>query len=261
MELNPSKVLTDRTLKGYLDLYLAIATGQVVDTDYGHKFGYHPATTTSKTTVWDVGTLYSYLTAATTLKLSSSSADDAAAGTGARVVTIYGLDADFNEIQEDLGLNGQTAVSTVKEYLRVYRVAVITAGSGSENAGDIYIGNGTVTAGVPADKYAKISTGNNQTLMAMMTVPAGKRMIIPQWYANVGQGKECVIDAVVRDANNGNIFQLKQRRMLYQNGLTMPQEVPFVFEEKHDLEIRVFSSVGGVEVAAGFDYIMIDADA
>lgn len=238
-------------------LYDAAAVGHVQGATVGHKFGFSGAAGTTKETIWDQGGLYSYLSAATILKLSSSDANDTAAGTGARTVHIYGLDGNYDEIDEVLPLNGQTAVNTAESYLRVYRMIVETAGSTGENEGDIYLGNGTVTAGVPADKYAKVLIGNNQTLMALYTVPRGKTLLIPRWYANVGQGKEATIDAVARDNANGAIFQVKQRRLLYQSALTMPQTIPFSFPEKWDLELRGFTATGTVAIAAGFDFVQI----
>ena len=63
---------------------------------------------------------------------------------------------------------------------------VLTAGSGGANAGKVYAGTGTITSGVPANKYAVIAIGENQTLMALWTVPAGYTAYIHQ--LNVSQG-------------------------------------------------------------------------
>jgi hypothetical protein len=81
-------------------------------------------------TIWAEGGLYSYLTAATVLKVSSSSVNDTSAGTGARTVELSGLDADYNEISELVTLNGQTPVNTTKLFLRINRMVVRSAGSG-----------------------------------------------------------------------------------------------------------------------------------
>ena len=60
--------------------------------------------------------LYPYLAAASLLQVSSGSANDTAAGTGARTVTIVGLDANYNVISETLTMNGVTPVQTVNSY-------------------------------------------------------------------------------------------------------------------------------------------------
>jgi len=92
------------------------------------------------------------------LQVSSSSANDTAAGTGARTVIIEGFDVDGAVIEEILALNGQTAVATTKEFDAISSVRVVTAGSGDSNAGNIFlspVGTNT-TAGVP-DGNTKIT--------------------------------------------------------------------------------------------------------
>ena len=192
--------------------------------------------------------------------LASSVADVMTSGAGAWTVELGGLDVDRNPLSETVELNGQTAVNTVGEFLRLHRMEVMSSNGGVDAVGDIYAGDGTVTLGVPATKYAKIAIGNNQTLMALRSVPAGHLLVIPRWYCNVGQGKEAVVDAVARNTNLGvdcSAFKLKQRRRIYQSSIPMPQVVPFVFPEGWDLEIRATcqSSTG---VAAGFDYMLIN---
>ena len=91
---------------------LQVARGHIPG-HYGlFKFGNNPSVGDSLETIWAEGGLYSYLTAATVLKVSSSSTDDTSAGTGARTVELSGLDADYNEISELVTLNGQTPVNT-----------------------------------------------------------------------------------------------------------------------------------------------------
>jgi hypothetical protein len=112
-------------------------------------------------------------TSASTLSLVSSSAADAAAGTGARTVRLEGLDASGAEQTEDVALNGVTPVASSALWLRVNAVYALTAGSGGVNAGDI-----TVThtgAGAP---IAFIATGDGRALMAAYSVPAGRVALV-----------------------------------------------------------------------------------
>ena len=71
---------------------LQVARGQISFHESVHKFGFNSAVGTSLTTVWLQGGLYPYLSSASTLYISSSSTDDTAAGTGARTVTVSGLE-------------------------------------------------------------------------------------------------------------------------------------------------------------------------
>lgn len=117
------------------------------------------------------------------LAVSSSSVADTDAGTGARTISIYGLDNDFNPLQEIVTLNGQTKVVTTGLFRRVFELIVQSTGTGLANAGDIYvIKNGTdggYAAGVPAvltSGCIKAIAGDNFGLSGLYTVPYGKIM-------------------------------------------------------------------------------------
>lgn len=118
--------------------------------------------------------------AAYQLDISSSSANDTAAGTGARTIDVYGLDKDFNFIKETITLNGQTKVTTALSYRRVFEIVVVTAGTGFVNAGDLYVvkagTGGTYTGGVPGTLTSaaiKALAGDNFGLSGIWTAPRG----------------------------------------------------------------------------------------
>jgi len=69
---------------------LQVARGQIGFHESVHKFGFNSAVDTTLATVWLQGGLYSYLSSASTLYISSSSANDTASGTGARTLTVSG---------------------------------------------------------------------------------------------------------------------------------------------------------------------------
>jgi hypothetical protein len=225
-----------------------------------HKFGFNSDVDDSLETVWAQGGLYSYLAAATQLSISSSSTADTSAGTGARTVTLFGLDADYNEISETVTLNGQTAVTSTNSYLRIYRMVVRSAGSGGKNAGVIYAGTGTVTAGVPANKYATIAIGDNQTLMALWTVPAGHTGYLLQTDVTVAttqNNKYCTVSLVARPY--GEVFQVKDRFVKAESQTSLTYSVPLKFEEKTDIEYRAIGDSAGADIAisAAFEIIYI----
>jgi hypothetical protein len=157
----------------------------------GHRtvtvFGYNPDVDTTEVTVWPVAGLMAHPAAALQMKVSSTNANDTAAGTGARTVTIQGLDANYVEISETVTLNGQTEVLTTNSFLRINYAFVATAGSGESAAGDIYFGTGTVTAGVPATIYNIIKFDFNNTVTGHYTVPAGYSAYLSQGLFSAGQ--------------------------------------------------------------------------
>lgn len=239
---------------------LQVARGQIAYHESVFKFGFNPDVDDSLETVWSQGGLYSYLTSASVLKVSSSSTADTSAGTGARTVLISGLDGDYNEISETVTLNGQTAVNTTNSFLRVFRMVVKTAGTGAQNAGIIYAGTGTVTAGVPANVYGAIAIGDNQTLMAIWTVPAGYTAYLLQSNTTVAtaqNNKYATITLVARP--EGEVFQVKDKFVASESINNQAYGLPIRFEEKTDLEARcIGDSVGAdIAVSASMDIIYI----
>jgi len=239
---------------------LQVARGQIAYHETQFKFGFNPDIDDSLETIWAEGGLYSYLSSATVLKISSSSANDTSAGTGARTITISGLDANYDEISESVTLNGQTAVNTTQSFLRVFRIIVSTAGSGGQNAGVIYAGTGTVTSGVPANKYGTIAVGDNQTLMCFWTVPRGYTAFLYQIDISMNTevaNKFGTVSLVARP--NGGVFNVKDKFALSQDIIHQEFRHPIKFEEKTDLEVRAIasSSNANLAVSAALDIVYI----
>ncbi len=239
---------------------LQVARGQIAYHHDLHKFGFNPDVDDSLETVWTEGGLYSYLAAATVLKVSSSSTADDSAGTGARTVQLFGLDANYDEINETVTLDGQTAVNTTKSYLRINRMIVRSAGSGATNAGVIYAGTGTVTAGVPANKYATIAVGDGQSLMALWTVPAGYTLYVSQTDVTVAttqNNKYATVSLVARPL--GEVFQVKDRFVKAESQTTITYSFPLRFEEKTDIEYRCIGYSAGayIVISAAIDGVYI----
>ena len=242
---------------------LQVARGQISYHKTNFKFGFNPDIDDSLETVWAQGGLYSHPSSASTMTVSSSSTADTSAGTGARTVEIFGLDADYNEVGETITLNGQTAVTTTNTYLRMNRAIVRSAGSGEQNAGVIYVGTGTVTAGVPANKYATIAVGDNQTLMCVWTVPAGYSAYLTQTDVTVAttqNNKYCTTSIVARPY--GEVFQVKDRFVKAESSHNQAYTFPLKFTEKTDIEVRAIGDSAGADIAisAGLDFVYIKND-
>lgn len=120
------------------------------------KFGYNQDLGAGATeTIWAYGGLITFLTAASTFTIVSSSANDTNGGTGAQKVTLVGVDANRIAFTEEITLNGITPVISASSGLGLNRVATTLAGSGQTNAGNITITattGGTVQGYIPAGK-------------------------------------------------------------------------------------------------------------
>ena len=228
------------------DFPLAVSSGNLSPSyKQIYKFGNNPVVGNSVETIWLEGGLYVYPPSATTMTVSSSDANDTSAGTGARTVQIFGLDGSYNEVSEIIIMNGQTAVTTSNTYSRVNRALVLTAGSGGANAGVIYVGTGTVTAGVPTNKYTTINgDGTNQSLQTFWTVPVGYTAYIYQTNISTGNSSStpAVLKTILVVRPFGGVFNTKEVITLTDGNHLQNYNFPIKVTEKSDIEFRAESS-------------------
>jgi len=228
------------------DFQLGVASGDLSPSyKQVFKFGQNASVGNSLETIWLEGGLYAYPPSATTMTVSSSDANDTSAGTGARTIQIAGLDGSYNEVSETITMNGQTPVTTSNSYLRVNRGLVLTAGSGGANAGIVYVGTGTVTSGVPANKYTTINgDGTNQTLQAFWTVPAGYTAYIYQ--TNISTGTTSATPAILKTLlvvrPFDGVFNTKEIITISNGNHLQDYTFPLKITEKSDIEFRAESS-------------------
>lgn len=240
---------------------LQVSRGQIM----GHRavtiFGYNPDVDTSEETIWTGGGIITHPAAAGVLKVSSGSTNDAAAGTGARTIVINGLDANYNEISETVTLNGQTPINTIKEYLRVQNLYVATAGSGLTAAGIIYVGTGVVTSGIPDTIYNQIAVGDNASLTAHYTIPAGYTGYFT--YGNIGSGQLTGSHQITGRLLTSGATDIRRTAAIVAFGsgvqnfnFSEPLEIP----EKTDVEASAVSSAGNTQVSATIQIVLIKND-
>jgi len=193
------------------------------------------------------------------MKVSSSSANDAALGTGARTVSVQGLDQNYNEVAETVTLTGQTEVLTTNTFIRVFRAFVITAGSGETAAGTIYVGTGTVTAGVPATVYAEIALGENQTTMATWTVPAGYTFYVYRGtFSAASNNVAQYILGKFMFRPFGGVFRNAADVTVNSSAIQYDFELPLALPEKSDIEARAIALSGtNFYVTASFEGVYI----
>lgn len=158
------------------DLYLASAQGLMPNITSGLNFGYVPAAAAAGTRI--LATTYAPAAPGVGAQrsMSSSSAADAAAGTGARTVLITYLTAAFVVKTETVTLNGVTAVNTANtDIAYIESMVVVTTGSGHVNAGAITLFNAVAGGG---GTLGQIAAGDSQTNWAHHYVPAGKTCLL-----------------------------------------------------------------------------------
>lgn len=226
---------------------LQVARGQVDGHSTVNIYGYQPAVATSFIPVWENATAYTYPVSATTMHLAGSVGDTA-------TITITGLDANYAVISENVVLNGATAVTTTKSYLRINSMNV-AVGSATNPSGVVTLKDLTDTT-----IYAQINAGVGRTQAAIYTVPAGYTFFLSR------------ID--INTSLNGNNFATYQNKTISPAGVVqLTQQAPFAinyhtqrvmpraFAEKTDIQLmcKVNSSTGAISISQE-GYLIKNAD-
>jgi len=221
-------------------------------------FGYNPDVDTSEETVWPDGGTIPHPTSASVLKISSSSTNDASAGTGARTVFIEGVDGNFNVVSETVILNGQTAVNTTNSYLYVNSFYVVTVGSGGANAGNINAGTGTVTSGVPAVLYDIIATGYNNRTTGHYCVPAGYTGYMTEGLFSSGQASGTTsVTGFLKQHGPDNILRVGAVTTVNNSAAVFMFEAPYVIPEKNCVGATAIGAAANNAVSSYFNIILI----
>ncbi len=185
--------------------------------------------------------------------------NDTAAGTGAREVTVVGLDENWVEQTETIATNGADASSpTSTTFIRLYRAYVSEVGSyGASSAAaiDIETTGGTALLDIP--------TGDNQSQVAFYTVPAGRGAYLTHVDVNVPTGKSADFRFFQRrDANNTADTFRAPRVFWYRDGIAEQADeefgAPIYFPPYTDLWIEAYGDGANVSVEAEFDLVLVD---
>ena len=242
-----------------------IARGNVAGYSTVHKFGRGSNINTADGLVdlWDGAEYdvalktYTFSTTADIDTLSSESTADT------EPIEIFGLDGNWDLVTQTITLTGQTPVALTTPLIRVFRLK----NSGSNDlVGHVFcFVNVNTTIGVPdtiINIRAIINGANNQTLMAIYTIPAGKTAYIKSWFGALSSAKASSFNNLEMKARPfGGVFQLKHTSTLSSAGSSRIQHdyyVPQEFPARTDFIMRSDSSINDNAVSAGFDLIMID---
>jgi hypothetical protein len=144
---------------------------------------------TSFTTFWDLATDLVYATGGEALEILSTSANDTAAGTGARTVLVSGLDSTYTAQTEVVTLNGTSTVATVAtNWLSISNIVVLTSGSGETNAGVL-----TLRVTSAGNVRATALAGNSRSFNSNYAVPATKTAFILQAQIWAPKGDDIIV--------------------------------------------------------------------
>lgn len=230
------------------NIFLNISRGLVKGTSYVHKFGAVPSMSTNTTgSVWDIGdTLYPWTAwdTAGTITIDRASTSDAN-----KQVTVVGLDANYDPLEETITLTNATGNTSTNSFIRIFRAYVIDGGT--VNVGLITIKkNGTAVAAIVA--------GKGQTLMAIYTVPDHHTAYLMKGTCTAQAGADGTGDMFVRYFGQttfrvGHSFEVSGSGGQYLYEFATPIRIP----AKSDIDVRIATRSNNGRYTAAFDLILI----
>ena len=137
-----------------------------------------------------------YPTASETWEIVSSSANDSAAGTGARTVLVNSLDINFVPQSQTVTMNGTTPVVLTGTHYRPDQIIALTAGSLGVNDGDITL---RVSGGGNERNVMRVGAGASED--GHITVPAGQTYHILQVITILQKDFDGLVRTQIRDNN------------------------------------------------------------
>ena len=227
---------------------LNVSRGKVRGASSIHKFGATPSQSTNTTaTIWDKpDTLYPWSAFDTAGVLVASIVD---AGDDGKVVTIIGLDENWDIIEEDFTLSSSGTVSGTKTFKRVYRGYIKT---GDDNVADVNFTRG-------GTEVLRITAGLGQTLMSIYTVPNGYVGYLYQGVCTAQAGADATGFMMVRYNSSGTAFRVGHTFEVsgsggeYRYRFGFPIKIP----SKSDIDVRVTTRSNNGRYTAAFDMLLI----
>lgn len=227
------------------------------------KFGVGNVTT-AWSTVFSAGAdpgLYIYhldITPAT-ISVASDDTDDDDGGTGCELVQITGLDANLDEQEEIIVMNGQSPASGSKIFRRIHRIENV---SEQDAQGQIYVGTSTGgwTLGVPNEILGHLDNGYNQSQMVLYTVPRGYRLMFFNGQATTA-GKAGEFGFYIRSHGHGatpkTVFANKVPYFIDGFVAIDSQRVPFVLPYGAEFEVRARADSASMFIAVNLNGVLM----
>ncbi len=240
------------------DPMLEISKGNVTGHATVNKFGENNAVAQDTTEdIWDGGGTYTFPATADITHIKQAT-DQVADRSG--TVEVQGLDTSWVLTVQTKNLDASdttTLVALDTALRRVFRMKFLEDIVAGDDISCVNTGDTTT--------YATMLAGNNQTLMAIYTVPASKTAYMTKYYSHLRQssGKEpkgANVKLWVADRDNSYEFMIKHSVGIQKGaaGTEHKFEPYFKINAKCDIKItgHSFDDIGNI--SAGFDLVVVD---
>jgi len=256
-----------KVIRGDWDHGLNVARGLVPFVTRVNKFGAAPqGIQTTVTDIWSradatpTQQIWLAPTAARIHAIVSSSASDAAGGTGAASIVLYGLKTWASaETNETITLTGQTPVNTANSYVIIHRMKCVA--QATTTAVGVNVGTITATAATDNTVTAVIIAGDGQTEMAIYGIPSGYTFYMKRWGVAVARAAQTTTaDFELRVNENPNVQTLAYLRKddmsivtSGSSGRERVYDIPPSFSGPCIIKVQATASAADTDGKSGFD--------
>lgn len=241
---------------------IEVQKGNVSGHSMVHKFGRNMAVPNGS---WEfinqLGSTGWPLSVAETVRVAAGHAQDSTGGSGAREITIQGIDSNLNEVTATLTPAGTSAgAASSDSFWRVHRCWISSAGTyGGANTSDV-----TVEDSSGAQSLIQIAEDEGQTQFGGFTVPTGKTGYLLSVHIQVDANKAADIRCFTRKDIDDVTVPVKSKRLrLYFDGVLgefqfIPSGPEFSIDQKSDIWFEANGSGALTEVSCEFSLLLVD---
>jgi len=219
---------------------LQVARGLVGGHSAVNIFGFNASVGTDFVPMWEVSGPYVFPAVADIVTVTST------VGDYGKTVLIIGLDADWNEIKEQVTL--AAAPQTTQSFLRVNTAIMI----GAVNTGEV-----SVIHNDAATLAARIRAGDGKNQASIYSVPAGHSFYLMRIDAFSATTTGASKFLAFRNSVMTNGLTLNVAQTTFNNTMQILRQVPFKYTEKSDIQMQIKSSSGTNEAGVFAEGILI----
>lgn len=177
------------------------------------------------------------------------------ASTGVSLVHIQGIGVNRLLLEEFVVMNGTSNVATSNTFFRQFKMRVF--GSGTTSA----VGTITSTAQTDLTISCQVVNGNNQTLMAIYTVPLDKIGYIKHWWGSLSGKTNANSTMILRAGTLDALGYIVQTRSIRASGDSDFDYIPAADIQVpggSDIWVEGDTDTNNTSISSGFDIILED---
>jgi hypothetical protein len=245
------------------DFFIEVSKGNIAGYSFMNKFGRNDSIPNG---TWELVSPSSpsgaFPSSGTKVRIKAGgNAADTAEGSGARTITVVGLDSTLTETTEIITTSGANAsLATTADFWRVYRAYVSSVGTyGVANTGDIVIED----AGGTVDMLT-IMADEGQTQHGAYSIAANKTGYLLSIHIMADALKAADFRLFIRDNLTNVVSPISSKQLkLYFDGVVgqfiyKPAGAAIVLNAVSDIWIEAKGSGANTEVSVDFEILLVD---